>query len=97
MSISKKKFDMLEQTIVLDEIEAKIYGFLEKNIERAYTFLEIYLNLCVDELWHEEFREDDLSLLEHPKYLALLDKIKIMEKEGKTAGRYHKGKYYYAL
>ena len=99
ISIHKDKFDELDITFHLDETEAKIYGFLEQNIERAFTLFEIYIKSFVDEFLREQIREDCEAedYIDHPLYQTIQKKAEKMVKEGKIAGKYHQGKYYYTL
>lgn len=89
----------MDITFYLDEIEAKIYGFLEKNANKAYTMFEIYLNMFVDDLFREEFRDNDESedYEGHPLYQSIQKRLEKMVSEEKIAGKYYKGKFYYAL
>ncbi len=85
----------MDITIHLDEIEAKIYGFLEQNINKAFSMFEIYINAFVDELFRNDLCGEDY--IDHPLYQNIQKRAEQMVKEEKIEGRYHQGKYYYTV
>ncbi len=89
----------MDITIHLDETEAKIYGFLEQNVNKAFSMFEIYINAFVDELFRKNFRNDlcGEDYIKHPLYQTIQKKAEQMVKEEKIEGRYHQGKYYYTV
>ncbi len=99
ISIHKEEFDKLDITFHLDEIEAKIYGFLEQNVNKAFSMFEIYINAFVDEMFRKDLRKlyCDEDYIDHPLYQTIQKKGEKMVKEGKIAGKYHQGKYYYTV
>jgi len=83
----------LEVSFHLDEIEAKIYGFLKNDANRAFTLFEIYLHVFVDETSREEFR-NNLSgedYLDHPLYQNIRERVEMIVKEGKIASYFIRG------
>ncbi len=99
ISIHKEEFDKLDITFHLDEIEAKIYGFLEQNVNKAFSMFEIYIRAFVDEMFRKDLRKlySDEDYIDHPLYQTIQKKTEKMVKEEKIAGKYHQGKYYYTV
>ena len=68
------------------------------NADKAFTLFEIYLNAFVEKMFKEEIRStlDEDDYIDHTLYQILQKKIEGMVKDGKIAGRYKKGKFFYA-
>ena len=98
-SISKEKLESLDITFYLDEIEAIVYSFLEKNLDKAFTITDMFQAMVHEGRFAINFSEasinNDHSI--HPFYHLVRKKVEAMVNEGNISGRYSQGKFYYTV
>ena len=99
MSISREKLENLDITLYLDEIEAKIYSFLERNAQDAYTMLDMFIAMVRKGWFRVNFSEPLSSgnYSNHPFYHIVQKKVEAMVNDGKISGKCHQGTFYYAV
>ena len=99
ISILREKFECLDISFYLAEIEAKIYGFLEKNAHEAFTMPDMFI-VMVRKGWFSVNVSEPLNNgnhANHPFYQVVQKKVEAMVNDGKISGMCHQGKFYYAV
>ena len=86
-------------TFHLDEMEAKVYRFLETHADNAYTAFHIFIMACVEPLPFKLVLDEENveQYLRDPRFQAIQQAVNRMERDNIIAGRYYQGNYYYAL
>ena len=99
ISISKEKLESLDISFHLDEIETKIYRFLERNAREAFTTMDMFVTM-VRKGWFSANVSEPLTnenYSKHPFYYMVRKKVEAMVNDGKISGKYHQGKFYYTV